>query len=185
MLVSQVMALSCAPLCCDDEGATKEASAPTPVAAPAECPEPPPPPRASLAQRLGERVDKVVEACKSGDPLAYDPVAEARITGHWKGEYDDGGRTTEVTVTFRVHDHRLGGEMDEPNTFAAYAGSRLDSSIVGDVFADGHVVFMKTYTSPGVTHSVVYTGTLRDEARRIEGHWRVESKTGTFWLAKE
>jgi hypothetical protein len=168
---------------CDDESPASD----PPAAAPArECPEPATP-RPSLAQRLGDRVEKAAEACKPAEPLARDPLRDAEVAGPWKGEYryDDGRPSTAIEVTLRVRDLELVGEMSEPNTFGTSAAVRLESTIVGDVYASGQVVFMKTYTSGGSTHSVLYTGTLAQGGQRIEGRWRIAGSSGPFWLARE
>lgn len=150
------------------------------------CPEPVAA-RTPLGQRLGDRVQEAAAACKAIDPAAHDSARDAEATGRWKGEYqyDDGRPAAEIEVSLRVADRDLRGEMSEPNTFGSHGVARLQSSIVGEVFASGQVVFMKTYESGGETHSVLYTGALSKDARRIEGRWRLENASGPFWLAKE
>lgn len=174
-------------LACDGEDAARKQPTDPPTVAPAPvCPEPAAP-RPSLAQRLGDRVEKVAEACKPAEPLARDPARDAEIAGHWKGEYqyEDGRPSTAIEVTLRVRDLELSGEMSEPDTFGTALGARVESRITGDVYASRQVVFMKTYDSGGVTHSVLYTGTLARSGRRIEGRWRVPGLSGSFWLARE
>ena len=171
---------------CDDE--TPSAKAPVEAASPPAAPKcPEEPRRVPLAQRLGDRVEKVAEACKGAEPLARDSVRDAEVTGRWKGEYqyDDGRPSNEIEVVLRVSDRDLSGEMSEPNTFGTTYPARVDSTITGDVYASGQVVFMKTYTSGGQTHSVLYTGELAESGRRIEGRWRIGGGSGPFWLAKE
>jgi hypothetical protein len=163
------------------EARVTRSSAPPPA-----CPEPVAA-RTPLGQRLGERVQEAAAACKAIDPVAHDSARDAQATGRWKGEYqyDDGRAATEIEVSLRVADRDLLGEMSEPNTFGSYGVARLQAAIVGEVFASGQVVFMKTYESGGETHSVLYTGALSKDARRIEGRWRLENASGPFWLAKE
>lgn len=173
--------------CADEPGpatpvqSAGQACEPAPRVEPAERPAP----SASLAQRLGGKVEQVVEACKATDPLARDPAVDARVAGRWTGEYAyEDGRKTEIEAEIRVVDGALSGDMDEPNTQGVVGYSRLSSSLFGDVYAGRKVVFTKMYETGDATHSVLYTGILAESGDRIEGRWRTRGVAGSFWLQR-
>lgn len=155
---------------------------PEPEASAPECPGP----RVPLASRM---TATIADACREAAvaPSARDPELDRAVRGHWKGEYD-GDSTDPVTfqADLTVFDGVLTGTTTEPNTFPyVYGYSELEADVSGDVFGSRQVVWMKTYRTGGVSHSVLYVGTLDDAGRRVEGHWRLGATQGTFWMTRD
>jgi hypothetical protein len=110
------------------------------------------------------------------------------LTGVWQGIYDyprGAGPTTPFTATLIEAGQSLSGSVHEqclmhgsPNQtlFATLLGARRDSA----------VSFVKTYdgSNPAYT-TVVYDGTLNEEATEIEGRWTVPRNwSGKFLMIR-
>lgn len=164
-------------------------SAPRAEAEPDDAPKPErpscPEPRVPLAQRMG---GTIAEACREAvsDPSAHDPEIDRALGGRWRGEYDsDSAEPVAFTIDLIVVDGILSGSSSEPNTFPyVYGITTLPAALDGEAFASHQVVWLKTYTS-GVSHSVLYIGTLDEARKRIEGHWNLGGNRGTFWMMHE
>ena len=143
-------------------------------------------PRVPLSSRM---TTTIADACReiAVAPTTRDPEIDRTVRGHWTGQYD-GDSTDPVAfeASFTVLDGVLTGTTTEPNTFAhVYGYSELEADVSGDVFGSGQVVWMKTYRTGGVSHSVLYLGTLNEAGKRLEGHWRLGGTKGTFSMTHD
>jgi hypothetical protein len=174
---------------CGDEPSPSPPDAPannSPPAPAAPVAASPPADAAPLGPRLGASLARVAEACDR-EPLGQDDAFDRAVRGAWSGQYtpaDAAAAPTELDVSFEVTDGRLTGTMSEPRTFGPTGVARLDSELVGRVLATRQVVFMKTYTTPGVDHSVQYVGALSEDGTTIAGTWQLQASSGTFTLTR-
>lgn len=110
------------------------------------------------------------------------------IIGEWQGLYvsSGGGDANTFTLTFEGSPSSLTGSVVEFNSF----GDRsLALFLTSDLYGvqDGRTVsFTKVYDgSGGVSHSVVYEGTLSGDGRRIQGTYYLNgAAAGQFELAR-
>lgn len=130
---------------------------------------------------MGQRLTEICQS-RPHDPATRDPALDATLSGRWRGEYDDGTGPTAFDAELRVTDGVLSGSTSEPNRFGPPHFSRLEAELAGDAFASRQLVWLKTYRTGSVDHSVLYVGQLATSGRRIDGHWRLGTSHGTFWL---
>jgi len=120
------------------------------------------------------------------------PSASAKslnsVMGEWHGVYVSagGGDVNAFTLTFEGSPSSLTGSVVELNAFgdsnqALFLTSDLYGSLSGRT-----VSFTKVYDgSGGVSHSVVYEGTLSGDGRRIQGTYYLNgAAAGRFELAR-
>lgn len=114
-------------------------------------------------------------------------LASGALSGDWAGGYisRDGSDVNTFTAKLRQTGGTLSGAIYEVNAFGDTSRALfLTSTLAGTVNARA-VRFTKTYDgSGGASHSVVYTGTLEPNGRRIRGTFTVEGGGGTFEMVR-
>jgi len=116
------------------------------------------------------------------------PQQSGTIAGVWNGKifYTDGRAPKPFTFTFDAVGCR--GRGDEPNTFGDQTSARLYSNLEcpTNTLTPGQIFkIKKTYDgTAGATHSLVYTGTVSSDMRRISGQWAATNTSGTFVLQR-
>jgi hypothetical protein len=98
----------------------------------------------------------------------------ADVNGMWLGTYWQNGNQTRFEATLIQSGNRLSGRI-------------LDDGNLGEAQIDGEVVgrsiqFTKRYlTSAG--HSILYAGTLSEDASSMQGQWKINSLHSGAWEA--
>lgn len=124
-------------------------------------------------------------------------VGENTLTGDWAGDYsfkESPGH--DVHVDFRVSliqtGTRLEGSIVEPNKLDPPGASsttvhvpQLTATIHDGEIIDDQVHFRKQYNGEGgYTHSVIYSGILTSDRRKIVGQWTVGENVGPFSMVR-
>jgi hypothetical protein len=127
-------------------------------------------------------------------PLAASPSATPApfgktISGFWRGTYSyASGNQAAVNFTVSFGSNGCSGRSEEPNTFGNSSAPKLfaNFSCPDPTLAPGHVItFSKTYDGTGgVSHSVIYTGTVSADMRTISGRWAINSTRGNFTMSR-
>jgi uncharacterized caspase-like protein len=120
-------------------------------------------------------------------PLAA-PLGD-NISGAWKGTYSyASGNQPPVNFTVAFGPNGCAGRSEEPNTFGNKSAPKLFANLACSdaVLLPGHLITIKkTYDGTGgVSHSVVYTGTVSADMRSISGRWVVNSAHGSFVMTR-
>ena len=120
-------------------------------------------------------------------PLAA-PLGD-NISGSWSGTYSyASGNKPPVSFTVSFGPNGCAGRSEEPNTFGNKSASRLFANLTCSdaVLLPGHLITInKTYDGTGgVSHSVVYTGTVSADMRSISGRWVVNNAHGNFTVSR-
>ena len=120
-------------------------------------------------------------------PLAA-PLGD-NISGAWKGTYSyASGNQPPVNFTVSFGPNGCAGRSEEPNTFGNKSAPKLFANLACSdaVLLPGHLITIKkTYDGTGgVSHSVVYTGTVSSDMRSISGRWVVNSAHGSFVMTR-
>jgi hypothetical protein len=135
-------------------------------------------------------------AVLAGGGLALSTRAEAQvgtalpatgITGDWAGGYisSDGADVNTFNVKLRQTGGTISGTIYEVNAFGDTTRALFLTSTFSGTIANRQVRFTKTYDgSGGASHSVVYTGTLEPNNRRIRGTFNAGGATGTFEMVR-
>lgn len=114
------------------------------------------------------------------------PQATANISGVWQGTYRNSGKTVAFTWTF--DSYGCHGRSEEPNTFANPSYPKLFANLtcsVTSLYPGQTVTIMKTYDgTAGVSHSVIYTGTLSSDLRQISGRWTIGAMGDSFSMSR-
>jgi len=110
------------------------------------------------------------------------------LTGVWQGIYDyprGAGPTTPFTATLIEAGQSLSGSVHEPCLVHGSPNETLFATLLG-ARRGSAVSFVKTYdgSNPAYT-TVVYEGTLNEDATEIEGRWRMPSDwSGKFLMIR-
>lgn len=114
-------------------------------------------------------------------------IPAAGITGDWAGGYvsSDGNDVNTFNVKLRQTGGTISGTIYEVNAFGDTSRALFLTSTFSGTIANRQVRFTKTYDgSGGASHTVVYTGTLEPNGRRIRGAFAVTGGGGTFEMVR-
>lgn len=105
------------------------------------------------------------------------------IVGDWIGMYSyNNNAQRPVNFKFTFSSHGCSGRSSEPNTFGNTSTSQLFANLQCSVstLSPGQIITItKQYDGTGdVSHSVIYTGTVSADLRRIDGTWKIGGQTG-------
>jgi hypothetical protein len=114
------------------------------------------------------------------------------ISGTWTGEYSFPetypGRPQPVPFTFVFSSSGCQGRSDEINTFGQLNAPRLFANLAcsASALSPGQTITIKkTYDGTGgVSHSVVYSGTVSPDMRAISGKWTIGGQSGPFTMRR-
>jgi len=111
------------------------------------------------------------------------------ISGTWKGIYSyASGNQPPVNFSVSFGPNGCAGRSEEPNTFGNKSAPKLFANLTCSdaVLLPGHLITInKTYDGTGgVSHSVVYTGTVSADMRSISGRWVVNNAHGNFTMSR-
>jgi hypothetical protein len=117
----------------------------------------------------------------------------AKVTGIWSGTYHYPEGSGQESVNFKVvmiqDGDKVAGFMKETNTFGNQTEPWLQALLKGrfeEKDKKGTLTFTKTYDgTAGVSHDVEYTGTLSEDAAKVEGTWSIGDFSGRFTLEKQ
>jgi uncharacterized caspase-like protein len=134
------------------------------------------------------------------DHLAMAPTSESiptpapatgTIAGVWNGTYyypNANNKQLPVNFIFLFEPGGCGGRSEEMNTFADKRVAKLfaNLSCADATLHPGQVITIKkTYDGTGgVSHSVIYTGTVSPDMRSIAGQWAINNARGTFSMSR-
>jgi hypothetical protein len=114
------------------------------------------------------------------------PQVTANISGMWQGIYRNNGKTVAFTWTF--DSYGCHGRSEEPNTFANPSYPKLFANLtcsVTSLYPGQTITIVKTYDgTAGVSHSVIYTGTLSSDLRQISGRWAIGAMGDGFSMSR-
>jgi hypothetical protein len=113
----------------------------------------------------------------------------ASISGDWNGYYYyPNNKQPPVNFLFSFAAAGCSGRSSEPNTFGAKSASHLFANLScadGTLHPGQTIVITKTYDGTGgVSHSVIYSGTVSQDMRSISGGWAVNDLRGTFTMSR-
>ncbi len=114
-------------------------------------------------------------------------IPAAGLTGEWAGGYvsANGADVNTFTVKMRQTGGTISGTIYETNVFGDTSRALFLTSTFAGTIANRQVRFTKTYDgSGGVSHSVVYTGALEPNGRRIRGTFNADGAAGTFEMVR-
>ncbi|WP_108788251.1 hypothetical protein [Erythrobacter sp. Alg231-14] len=110
------------------------------------------------------------------------------ISGRWDGTFyypdvPEAGPVTPFLANLTESGGVLNGTIIEPNE---YSPATAHSTIAGQRIGSS-VTFSKTYHGAGDEYSetVVYSGSLSDDANMITGEWSIDHWCGTFEMVRE
>jgi len=138
-----------------------------------------------LKSMLAAAFAAIAVATLAAAPAAAQPYRANNLSGEWQGQYaGEGNAPTAFELELDQSGAAISGTIVEYNTFApnvAWLLSEFEGRVDG-----AEVRFTKTYTDTdaGVSHSVLYVGTLSNGGRRISGTWRLEGATGRFEMVR-
>jgi caspase domain-containing protein len=116
------------------------------------------------------------------------PPLTGSLSGTWNGTYYYPNGTQSVGFTFSFGSNGCSGRGEEPNTFGDKSAPKLFANLSCSVttLSPGQVVTIKkTYDGTGgVSHSVIYTGTVSPDLRSISGRWAINATRGTFRMSR-
>ncbi len=146
---------------------------------------------ASVARvRLDELKKKQLALASPSQSIPQPPAPSplGSISGAWSGTYYYPNGTQSVAFTFSFGSAGCSGRGEEPNTFGNKSAPKLfaNLSCSAATLAPGQVVTIKkTYDGTGgVSHSVIYTGTVSADMRTIAGQWAINATRGNFTMSR-
>ena len=145
--------------------------------------------RARLAELQKKQLAMVSPPAQSITPPAPPPLTGS-LSGVWNGTYyySTGTRQRPVHFVFTFGPNGCRGRSEEPNTFGNKRVRMLFANLSCSVssLAPGQVITIKkTYDGTGgVSYSVIYTGTVSPDLRRISGRWAVNNARGNFIMSR-
>lgn len=142
--------------------------------------------------RLDELRKREFALAAPTQPAAPPPAATpaGRLEGAWSGTYyyPNGNKQQPVRFIFTFGPTGCSGRSEEPNTFGDRSVPRLFANLSCSVtsLSPGQVItIVKTYDGTGgVSHSVLYTGTVSPDMRTIYGRWAIKSTRGDFIMSR-
>jgi uncharacterized caspase-like protein len=112
----------------------------------------------------------------------------ASISGTWTGNYSYANGNPPVVFTVSFGPGGCSGRSEEPNTFGDKSAPKLFANLscsATSLTAGQVITIKKTYDGTGgVSHSVIYTGTVSSDLRSISGRWAVNNARGSFTMAR-
>jgi hypothetical protein len=148
---------------------------------------------ASAARARLDELKKKQVALAAPQPLATPtPLAAplgGNISGTWRGNYSyTTGNQPPVNFTVSFGANGCSGRSEEPNTFGNKSAPKLfaNFSCSDPALLPGQLITInKTYDGTGgVSHSVIYTGTVSADLRTISGRWAVSTARGNFTMSR-
>jgi len=122
----------------------------------------------------------------SSGAMPTEPTPIVTISGLWRGTFNNNGKIVPFTWLFDSTACR--GRSEEPNTFAnpSYAKLFANLSCTTSSLSSGQtIIITKTYDgTAGVSHSVLYTGTVSLDLRQISGQWAIGPQRGSFLASR-
>lgn len=119
---------------------------------------------------------------------ASERTAQSAFTGLWRGRYFyprplNGIQSVAFEMDLTFSQGQVSGFIAEPNTFGNKTSANLYATFSGTV-AGNKVEWKKTYDGTGgISHSVIYRGTLDRTRGRIEGRWIISNDwSGDFFI---
>jgi Caspase domain len=144
--------------------------------------------------RLDEVKNKQVALVQPAAPPPAPPLAApaplgGNISGVWKGTYSySNGNQPPVNFTVSFGPNGCSGRSEEPNTFGNKSAPKLfaNLSCSDPALVPGRLMTInKTYDGTGgVSHSVIYSGTVSADMHTISGRWAVNSARGNFTMSR-
>lgn len=117
--------------------------------------------------------------------------ATGTIAGSWNGIYyypNANNKQQPVNFVFSFAAVGCDGRSEEANTFGNKNAPKLFAilSCTDGVLRPGQMITIKkTYDGTGgVSHSVIYTGTVSPDMRSISGQWAINNARGTFSMSR-
>jgi hypothetical protein len=108
------------------------------------------------------------------------------ITGVWNGTYFYPSAQKPVPFIFSFDANGCAGRSEEPNTFGNKSAAKLYANLscsVGALSPGQTITITKTYDGTGgVSHTVMYTGTVSADLNQISGQWAIGGKPGGAFL---
>jgi hypothetical protein len=109
------------------------------------------------------------------------------IAGLWNGTYVNGQKSVPFTFTFDPSG--CFGRSEEPNTFGNRSAPKLFANLTcstSALSAGQTITIVKTYDGTGgVSHSVMYIGSLSADLSQISGQWMIGSNaSGPFSMQR-
>jgi hypothetical protein len=121
---------------------------------------------------------------------AAPPLAPTGLSGAWSGTYyyPSGKKQQPVQFIFTFSQTGCSGRSEEPNTFGDRSAPKLFANLscsVTSLSAGQLITIVKTYDGTGgVSHSVLYTGTVSPDLHTIYGRWAIKSVRGDFIMSR-
>ena len=85
------------------------------------------------------------------------------------------------TATLLVEGDSFSGRIIEPRTLGEPTSDLLYSEVLGRINRDRTVIFIKKYDgTAGVSHAVLYVGSLDARSGKISGRWQIDTASGKF-----
>jgi hypothetical protein len=116
------------------------------------------------------------------------PPLTGGLTGVWNGTYyyPDGDKP--VAFVFSFGSDGCLGRSEEPNTFGNKSTPKLFANLscsAPTLSPGGEITIKKTYDGTGgVSHSVIYKGTVSADLRSISGQWTINATHGNFRMSR-
>jgi len=146
---------------------------------------------ASVARtRLDQAKKRELALAVPAQPAAPPPLAPTGLSGTWSGTYyyPSGKKQQPVQFIFSFSQTGCSGRSEEPNTFGDRSAPKLFANLSCSVtsLSPGQVItIVKAYDGTGgVSHSVLYTGTVSPDMRTIYGRWAIKSVRGDFIMSR-
>jgi len=145
--------------------------------------------RARLDELNKKTVVLVQPAATPAPPLTAPAPLDGSISGLWKGSYSySNGNQPPVNFTVSFAASGCSGRSEEPNTFGNKSAPKLfaNLSCSDPALVPGRLITInKTYDGTGgVSHSVIYSGTVSADMRTISGRWAVNNARGNFTMSR-
>lgn len=119
-----------------------------------------------------------------------DTSARSHIAGVWRGQYfyPDGKRPVEFVFNFETGGAACRGRSEEANTFGQRGAPKLFGNLEcpsASLSPGQRVIITKTYDGTGgVSHAVIYSGTVSADLNEITGEWAIGAVKGPFVLRR-
>jgi len=138
--------------------------------------------------RLDELKQGQVAVALPSAPITPPRPLTGSISGVWNGTYyyPNGGQA--VSFTFSFDPTGCSGRGEEQNTFGNGSAPKLFANLscsIGSLSPGQTFTIKKTYDGTGgVSHSVIYTGTVSADLRTISGQWAINATRGNFNMSR-
>jgi uncharacterized caspase-like protein len=145
--------------------------------------------RARLDELTKKQVALVQPAPAAAPPLVAPGPLSGNISGVWTGTYYYAtSNQPPVNFTVSFGPNGCSGRSEEPNTFGNKSAPKLFANLTcsDPALVPGRLITInKTYDGTGgVSHSVIYSGTVSVDMRSITGRWAVNNARGNFTMSR-